>query len=72
MLRSSANQNGIIPLSEILAYTEHFLIIGTKEEFVDIIRNLESEESTYHKNKDGKKDDDGKEQTKLNKKQNKR
>ena len=71
MLRSSANQNGVIPLSEILAYTEHFLIIGTKEEFVDIIRNLESEESTYHKNKDGKKDDDN-EQAKLNKNKRKR
>lgn len=71
MLRSSANQNGIIPLSEILAYTNHFMIIGSKEEFVDVIRNLESEESAYHKNKDGKKDEDT-EQTKLNKKQKKR
>ena len=51
MLRSSANQNGMIPLSEILAYTNHFVIISTKEEFVDIIRSLESEEANYHKAK---------------------
>lgn len=67
MLRSSANQNGVIPLSEILAYTDHFGIIGTKEEFVDIIRSLELEEFDYHKLKNGDKDEDS-EQAKLNKK----
>lgn len=64
MLRSSANQNGVIPLSEILTYADHFGILGSKEEFVDIIRTLELEEYNYHKEKDGKKDE---ERSKLNK-----
>ena len=67
MLRSSANQNGIIPLSEILVYADHFGVINTKEEFVDIIRSLENEEFRYHKARDGNEEEE-KEQTKLNKK----
>jgi len=70
MLRSSANQNGIIPLSEILTYSEHFGVISSKEEFVDIIRSLEKEEHDYHKAQDGDKDDE--EQSKLTKNKKKR
>ena len=51
MLRSSANQNGIIPLSEILAYTEYFGLVASVEEFVLIIRGLEEKEAEYHENK---------------------
>ena len=55
MLRLSSNQNGVIPLSEILCYTDHFTIINTKEEFVDIIRGFESEERRHHKEKEDQK-----------------
>ena len=48
LLRSSRNENGIIPLSEILTYTEHFEIISSKVEFITIIQGLDIAENDYH------------------------
>ena len=52
ILRFSKGDNGYIPLSEILSYTEHFKLIGSKDEFVSIIRSLDFAENKYHAEKE--------------------
>ena len=57
ILRYSKNENGYIPLSEILVYAEHFELIGTKEEFIHVIRSLDAAENKFFKAKEEKKED---------------
>lgn len=47
ILRYSKNENGFIPLSEILSYAKAFDLIGTREEFVSVIRELDVAENNY-------------------------
>ena len=65
ILRLSKSENGYIPLSEILVYTDHFEIIGSKEEFVQVIRGLDITEQEYFK---GKKDTEIEVNEEVNKK----
>lgn len=59
MLAYSRDMNGNIPLSEILAYTDHFELIGSKKEFISAIRIIDTELS---KARDAEKEgDDSKE-----------
>lgn len=57
-LASSRNMNGVIPISEILAYANGFELISSLEEFVDVINLIDriyidkqSEESERDKKK---------------------
>lgn len=56
-LRFSKNENNVIPLSEILAYANNFDLIGTKDEFVKVVRSLDVAENNYFANKDKKEED---------------
>lgn len=51
-LRYSKGDNGFIPLSEILSYTDHFKLIGSKDEFLDVIRGLDVAENKFFKKKE--------------------
>jgi len=42
MLEGSKGQNGLIPLSEVLIFTQHMDLIGTKKEFINIIQQMDN------------------------------
>jgi len=54
IIRYSKNESGHIPLSEILAYANNFDLIGTKEEFVRVIRSLDITENKHFSEKEEK------------------
>ena len=66
ILRYSKGDNGYIPLSEILSYSEHFDLIGSKEEFVSIIRSLDYIENKYHSDKEKAKRKETEEERNVN------
>ena len=56
LLRYSKTDNGYIPLSEILAYSEHFELIGSKIEFLKVIRGLDIIENKFYESEELKKE----------------
>jgi len=57
ILRFSRRESGYIPLSEILTYTSHFELIGTKHEFITIIQGLDFSEREFFDKRDKSKED---------------
>jgi len=55
ILQTSRSQNGFIPLSEIMNVANYFTLIGTLEEFVNIIQALDLAENRYAEKKSSKK-----------------